>query len=72
MLFIGHYHAVCGGRWRNVVTNLVPGMQWQSPLFRRIGKEPRVGALLVSIRIDDAGSLRAVRIEDLIHYVKPE
>lgn len=68
MLLIGHYHSYCAVRARNVEGVCVPGMQWPTPLFIRYAKEPCVGALLVSARVDAEGSLRSVRIEDLIHY----
>jgi hypothetical protein len=70
VFLVGHYHSNCYVDARNVWAYSVPGMQWQSPFFRRYGKEPRVGAMLMTVRLDDDGSLRSVTPENLKHYVR--
>lgn len=68
MLFAGHLHQECIVRIRNVIGALVPGMQGMTPLFRRFGREPIVGAYLVNARLDEEGSLRSYTIESLADY----
>lgn len=71
VLLIGHYHQFFYTRFRNVSVACVPGCQWETPLFRRWGKEPVVGALVATVRVDARGSVRGMMIEDLIHYFEP-
>lgn len=72
IFLIGHYHQFFYTRFRNVSVCCVPGCQWETPLFRRWGKEPVVGALVATVRVDARGSVRGMVVEDLIHYFEPD
>lgn len=72
VFLIGHYHTFFHARFRNVNVVCVPGCQWMTPLFRRYGKEPVVGALVCTVHVDGQGSVRSVDVKDLCHYYQPE
>jgi len=65
---VGHYHQAVYARIRNVATFAVPGCQWPTRFFRRWGKEPVVGALMLTIQLDNDGSLRALDTKWLYDY----
>lgn len=71
LFLVGHYHQFFHARIRNVNVICVPGCQWMTPLFRRYGKEPVVGALAITVHVDKHGSVRSVDVKDLCHYYEP-
>jgi predicted transcriptional regulator len=72
IFLVGHYHRFCYIRPRNVCAISCPGAQWESPLFRRLGKEPEVGALVVKVVVDKKGSVRGCMVDNIIHYYEPD
>ena len=68
LFLVGHYHTEGQFTARNVVGILVPGCQWQTTFFRRYGREPVVGAYIITARADEHGSLRKLTTETFLHY----